>query len=120
MSDFTEPGTSGLKKAFSRRWLLNAAIGGVVISVFWMLLPHLLNEPVVRGLRQFNDGTRLTFTALRWSFYLAAIGFGPALITRKRSTAMAPEDKKSLRWMMVRVFVVYDLIFAFDLFGWRS
>ena len=95
-------------------------MGCVLIVVVWVLLPHLINEPFVRGLTQFNEKTRITFTALRWGFYAAAIGFGPVLIERKRGTPMTPEDKKSLRWMLVRVFVIYDVIFAFDLLGWRA
>jgi hypothetical protein len=110
----------GLKKLFSPKMLKGLLITCAAIAVFLLCLPLMLNEPFVRGLHEFNESSRWVFTGLRWGFYLAVLAYAPWLIERKRGSAMTPEDKKSLRWMFVRVFVLYDLIFAFDLFGWRA
>jgi hypothetical protein len=114
---------TGLKRFFSSKVVMGLLIACAAIAVFLLCLPLMLNETFVRGLHQFNDDSRVAFTGLRWGFYLAVMAYAPRIIERKRGTAMPLEDKKSLRWMLLRVFVIYDLVFAFDLFdlfGWRA
>lgn len=112
--------SADIKRFFLPRWLTKVAwvIGALVL--IWFLLPVFLNESFVVGLHHFNQSTSVLFTLIRWTCYAMAIALGPRLIEKKRKTLMPAEDKKHLRWMLVRVFFIYDVIFAFDLFGWRA
>lgn len=109
-----------LKRFALPHWLIMAAGLIGALALIWFLLPVFLNESFVVGLHHFNQSTSVLFTLLRWTCYAMAITLGPRLIEKKRKTPMPADDKKHLRWMLLRVFFIYDVIFAFDLFGWRS
>jgi hypothetical protein len=112
--------SAGIRRFFLPRWLANVAWVIGALGLIWFLLPVFLSESFVVGLHHFNQSTSVVFTLLRWACYAIAIALGPRLIEKKRKTPMTDADKKHLRWMLVRVFFIYDVIFAFDLFGWRS
>ncbi len=111
---------ASIKRLVLPRWLTMSAWVITSLVLIWFLLPIFLNESFVVGLHHFNQSTSVLFTLLRWTCYAMAITLGPRLIEKKRKTPMPVEDKKHLRWMLLRVFFIYDVIFAFDLFGWRT